>query len=186
MYYMIQTQIATFAKFSVLKILFHLTRVLLSELCTKNVTMSTHKFNKVALNCLKKIQEVNSKPFNHSHQIKAHKLEQLTGPPITCDLSLESLNTVVTIPENLPLSDTEKSVLSKGLKFVPMSKKLDDFSIEQDVEKFLCHMKLNVFFHDKEGNSNTSNKDIFETLQTRNSKWTPPRGSVRLFRYFHQ
>ena len=90
-------------------------------------------------------------------------------------MSLESLNTVVTIPENLPLSDTETSVLSKGLKFVPMSKKLDDFSIEQDVEKFLCHVKLNVFFHDKEGNSNTSNKDIFETLHlTKNSKWTPP------------
>ena len=29
-----------------------------------------------------KIQEVNSKPFNHLHQIKAQKLEQLTGPPI--------------------------------------------------------------------------------------------------------
>ena len=27
-----------------------------------------------------KIQEVNSKLFNHLHQIKAHKLKQLTGP----------------------------------------------------------------------------------------------------------
>ena len=87
---------------------------------------------------------------------------------------LESLNTGVTIPENLPLSDAEKSNLSKGLKFVPMSKELDEFSIKQDVEKFLCHVKLNVFFHDKKDNSNTSDKDIFETLQTQNSKWTPP------------
>ena len=71
-----------------------------------------------------KIQEVNSKLFNHLHQIKAHKLEQLTGPPISCDSSLESLSTVVTIPENLSLSDAEKSVLSKGLNFVPISKNL--------------------------------------------------------------
>ena len=42
-----------------------------------------------------KIQEFNSKLFNHLHQ----KLEQLTGPPITCDSSLESLSTdVITIP----------------------------------------------------------------------------------------
>ena len=82
-----------------------------------------------------KIQEVNSKLFNHLHQIKAQKFEQLTGPPITCDSSLESLNTVVTIPENLSLSDAEKSVLSKGLNFVPISKKLDEFSVKQDVEK---------------------------------------------------
>ena len=87
-----------------------------------------------------KIQEVNSKLSNHLHQIKAHKFEQLTGPSKTCNSSLESLSTVVTIPENFPLSDEEKSVLSKGLNFVP----------------------------------NTSNKDIFETLQTRKSKWTPP------------
>ena len=121
-----------------------------------------------------KIQEVNSKLFNHLHQIKAHKLEQLTGPSNTRDSS--SLSTVVTIPENLPLSDAEKSVLSKGLNFVPISKKLDEFSVKQDVEKFLRRVQLKAFFHDKEDDSNTSDKDIFETLQTRKSKWTPPEG----------
>ena len=94
-----------------------------------------------------KIQEVNSKLFNHSHQFKAHKVEQLTGPPITCDSSLESLNTVQCsyYSRKPSVSDAEKSVLSKGLKFVPISKKLDEFSIKQDVEKFLCRVKLNVF-----------------------------------------
>jgi len=42
-----------------------------------------------------------------------------------------------TIPENLPLSDSEKSVFSKGLICVPISKKLDEFSVKQDVEKFM-------------------------------------------------
>ena len=66
-----------------------------------------------------KIQQVNSKHFNHLHQIEAHKLKQFTGPPNTCDSSIESFSTVVTIQENLSLSDAEKSFLSKGLNFVP-------------------------------------------------------------------
>ena len=36
--------------------------------------------------------------------------------------------------------------------------------------------KKKAFFHDKEDVSDTSNKDIFETLLVRKSKWTPPEG----------
>ena len=72
-----------------------------------------------------KIQEFNSKLFNHLHL----KLEQLTGPPITCDSSLES-RSYYSI--NIPLSDAEKPVLSMGLNFVPISIKLDEFSVKQD------------------------------------------------------
>ena len=71
-----------------------------------------------------KIQDANSKLFKHLHQIKAQKLDQLIGPQITSDSSPENLKTVVTIPENLLLlSDSEKSFLSKGLNFVPISKR---------------------------------------------------------------
>jgi len=87
------------------------------------------------------------------------------GPQITCDLSPESHNTVVTISENLPLSDSEKSVLSKGWDFVPLSKNLEEFSVKQDVEKFLHRIQLKAFFHDKEDDSITSDKDTFKTLQ---------------------
>ena len=108
-------------------------------------------------------------------------------PSNTRDSSIESLSTVVTIPENFPLSDAEKSVLSKGLNFVPIFKKLDEFSVKQDVEKFLRRVQLKAFFHDKEDDSNTSDKDIFETFQTRKSKWTPQRGGPDcLFRFFRQ
>ena len=44
--------------------------------------------------------------FKHLHQIKAQKLDQLIGP----HSSLESLKTVVTIPENLPLSVSELEI----------------------------------------------------------------------------
>ena len=105
--------------------------------------------------------------LKHLHQIKAQKLDQLIGPQITSDSLPGDLKTVDTIPENLLLSDSEKSVLSKGLNFVPISKKTDEFSVKQDVEKFLRRVQLKAFFHDKEDDSNVSNKDTFETLQIR-------------------
>ena len=95
-----------------------------------------------------KIQDANSKLFKHLHQIKAQKLDQLIGPQVTNDSSPENLKTVVTIPENLLLSDSEKSVLSKGLNFVPISQKTDEFSVKQDVEKFLRRVQLKAFFSD--------------------------------------
>ena len=70
-----------------------------------------------------KIQDAKSKLFKHLHEIKAQKLDQLIGPQITSDSSPENLKTVVTIPENLLLSDSEKLFLSKGLNFVPISEK---------------------------------------------------------------
>ena len=74
---------------------------------------------------------------------------------------------------------SEKSVLSRGLKFVPISKRADEFSVKQDLEKFLRRVEMKAFFHDKKDDSNTSNTtplDTFETLQIRKSKWTPLEG----------
>ena len=48
-----------------------------------------------------------SELFNYLHQIKAQKLDQLIGSQIT-NSKLESLETVVAIPENFTLSDSEK------------------------------------------------------------------------------
>ena len=42
----------------------------------------------------------NSKLFNHLHQIKAHKLEQLTGPSNTRDSSIESIYMYLLFTEN--------------------------------------------------------------------------------------
>ena len=92
----------------------------------------------VLLNSIRaKIQELNATLFNHLHQIKTLKLEHLIGPKTSSHATFDSQNTVVTIPENLPLTDSEKSVLSRGLNFVPIAKSTDEFSVKQDVEKFL-------------------------------------------------
>ena len=91
----------------------------------------------------------NSKFFNHLHQIKTQKLDQLIGPQFTNDSSPESVQTLATIPENLPLSESEKSVLSKYLNFVPIPEKTDIFSVKQDVVKFLRRVQLKDFFTKK-------------------------------------
>ena len=48
-----------------------------------------------------KIQDANSKLFNHLQQIKAQKVDQLIGPQIIRDSSPEIRKTAVTIPEKL-------------------------------------------------------------------------------------
>ena len=75
--------------------------------------------------------------FNHLHQIRAQKLDQLIGPQNTRDSSPESLKTAISIPEKLPLSDSEKSVLSSGLNFVPFLKKSTNFQSSKTLKKFL-------------------------------------------------
>ena len=50
------------------------------------------------------------------------------------------------------------------------------------MEKFLRPVQLKAFFYDKEDDSNTSEKDIFQIFQTRKS-WTPPVSRWRLFRF---
>ena len=55
--------------------------------------------------------------------------------------------------------------------------------VKQDVENFLCCVQLKAFVHGKE-DSNTSDKDIFKTLQSRKSKWTPPEGQFASLDFF--
>ena len=99
----------------------------LSNICPSVLLRSIHA----------KIQALNSKLFHHLEQTKKHKLENLTNPRKnrTAPLVNQNHHTAVTIPENLPLSNAEKSVLSKGLNFVPISKTSDEFTTRQDVEK---------------------------------------------------
>ena len=68
--------------------------------------------------------------------------------------------------------------------FVPISKKSDEFTTRQDVEKFLRRVQLKAFFHNKEDKSDNTEKHAFETLTARKSKWTPPEGQFASIDYF--
>ena len=90
-------------------------------------------------------QNPSSKLFRHSEKTEKHKAH-LTNPRKNRTAPLENQNhhTVVTIPENQPLSNAEKSCLSKGLNFVPISKKTEEFTTRQDVEKFLRRVQVGL------------------------------------------
>ena len=127
-----------------------------------------------------KIRELNSRLFHHLHQTKNQKLQLLIGPQITNDTTLHSHNTVVTIPENLLLTDSKKSVLSKGLHFGPIANGTSEFSVKHDVEKFLCRVQLKAFFYSKEDDSDTSDKIFLKHFQFANLNGLPQRDNLPL------
>ena len=110
---------------------------------------------------------------------------------------------VVTIPEDLPLNEHERSLLAKSVNFIPTKSVTDEFQVKEDNEKFFRRSRLKAHFHvmseDTPGGadddhltdtiaSNSSDIDatnsnqqqdtgttgIIENLRPRPSKWTPP------------
>ena len=90
-------------------------------------------------------------------------------------------NLVVTVPPDLPLSDSERSVLAKGLKFVANPRPVDSFSVKEDTEKFFRHLRLKAHFLDS---YSIQVKDIFETLNRKKSSWSPPEGQFGYLELF--
>ena len=112
----------------------------LSNVCASVLLQSIHT----------KIQALNSKLLPHLEkkiktQTRKHH-ESLKKKNKTAPLENQNNHTVVTIPENHLLSNAEKSVLSEGLSFVPISKKTDEFTTRQNVQKFLSRVQLKAFF----------------------------------------
>ena len=90
----------------------------------------------VLLNSIRaKIQELNATLFNHLHQIKTLKLQHLIGPKTSSHATFDSQNTVVTIPENIPFTDSQKSVLSRGLNLPWVPEVLFFFHEERAVKR---------------------------------------------------
>lgn len=53
---------------------------------------------------------------------------------------------IKTIPDTLSLSEAEKSVLRKGLIFIPIRPNTDEFTTREDCEKFYRRLRLKAFF----------------------------------------
>ena len=90
--------------------------------------------------------------------------------------STQHKRTVVTIPDDLPLTDAENSVLSKGLTFVPVNSKTDEYQVKADYERYFRRLRLKAHFHDREDASTTPENDPFIKFDTKTSIWTPPYG----------
>ena len=84
---------------------------------------------------------------------------------------------VFTIPPDLPLTDPERIILTKGLKFVPNSGPIDFFSVKEDTETFFRRLRLKALFHNNQ--SSLYNKDVFEAINPKKSSWSRPEGQFR-------
>ena len=59
---------------------------------------------------------------------------------------------VDTIPVDLELTEAETSVLSKGLTFVPVNNKIDEYQVKTDCEKCFRRLRLKAHFHGQADN----------------------------------
>ncbi|KAL9952017.1 hypothetical protein ACROYT_G039216 [Oculina patagonica] len=147
------------------------------------------------------IHIVNSDWFQYLKLIKDRKLQKLTANATNLtrhqevvdgndSMTVENL-TIKTIPDSLNLSEAEKSVLQKGLNFIPTKPKTDEFTTKEDCEKFFRRLRLKAFFHDKDHESNGSldapSEDvIFDQLKPKQSTWIPPSGKFSALDHYFQ
>ena len=96
--------------------------------------------------------------------------------------SANESNLVFTIPPDLSLSDPERSVLAKGLKFVPNSGPIDLFSVKEDTEAFYRRSRLKGLFHNQ--SSTYNNKDIFEQVNPKSLLGLHLKANFRLLFFF--
>ena len=136
----------------------------------------------------RQIHELNSRIYESLKSTKERKFVQLCGKRQN---QLAEINThddhdyqsklVVKIPDDLPLSEAEKSELSKGLSFVPVKKSTDEYQVKADCEKFYRRLRLRAHFHNKEASGSQATHgtcDPFAKLNDKESTWTPPEGKV--------
>ena len=124
------------------------------------------------------IHTLNHRLYESVCATKRNKFMSLVGVDRACPAQCDSdvvRHSVVTIPDDLALSESEISVLSKGLNFVPIAKSSDEFQIKKDSESFFRRSRLTAFFSDT-SNSSFRDRDVFESLCPRKSNWVPPEG----------
>ena len=99
---------------------------LLQEPCTKA------QYHRVSI----LISEMNSQFYHEIKAVKDAKFATLLDKApshhstIINQASVQHKRTVITIPDDLPLTDAENSVLSKGLTFVPVNSKTDEYQVK--------------------------------------------------------
>ena len=99
---------------------------------------------------------------------------------------------MVTIPEDLQLDTHERSVLEKGLNYIPTRKHCDEYTAKADCEKFYRRLRLKAQFSSNQESRemDTSQTPVlsedttFESLKPKTSNWTPPPGRFGSLDYY--
>ena len=93
---------------------------------------------------------------------------------------------VVTIPNDLTLDDSERSLLRKGLGFVPVNKRPNTMQSLEDLNRFYRKVRLHAFFNNLDQTVDERNKetdscdDEFKILKKASgSSFTPKEGQFQ-------
>ena len=124
------------------------------------------------------IHTLNRKLYQHMKDVKTCKLGRLL-PYSRRNNLMNNEKQVVTIPNDLLLSDNERSVLNKGLNFIPLEKSFHHFTVRQHVELFFRRLCLQAYHHNQP-NIKSTIQDPFHQIQTEDFKWTPNPGQCKV------
>jgi hypothetical protein len=138
-----------------------------------------------------KIHCLNSEFYENIEQTKTRKFRALHPTWFTrathCNNDKDKL--VVTIPGDLHLEPCERSVLSKGLKFIP-TKAICNIQLQEDLERFYRRLRLHAhfnankddarFIHDEEDQTSGFEKFKPQIKKT----WTPKEGEFPILDAF--
>ena len=116
----------------------------------------------------KRVHDLNKDLHEECLSVKNKKFDDLLLPSVTHNEDYKKL--VVTIPEHLHLSDTERKVLSKGLSFISTSVKKNRNKTNVDLQRFYRHVKLHAYFNDpdkpiSENSDVTTEYSVFNKIQ---------------------
>ena len=132
----------------------------------------------------KKIHMLNQSLYEFLKDLKQKKFNTLIQeqrPSRANPQTVTQRNIVHTIPDDLPLTNDERSVLNKGLKFIPRKPTIDEFQAKHDAEAFFRRLRLKVHFHNQqpdadEEDSPSPEVDAIDSLFPKKSTWTPRPG----------
>ena len=114
-------------------------------------------------------------------------VDQPTPPPPISPQSVGPYQShkqlVFTIPESLPLSEAERSVLSKGLKFIPLRQSTSKYKTLLDCERFYRQIRWMAVLENKP--QRPLSDDIFTHLFQTGGRNPPPRQSPDVEMYIN-
>ena len=86
---------------------------------------------------------INAELYQNLKHTKSKKMNSLVPDPPP-----SHSRTVVTIPEDLPLDPAIIEILSKGTKFIPTPRKVDEERLSDAMQQFYRKVRLHAFFND--------------------------------------
>ena len=128
-----------------------------------------HDLNRAYYKCLVEVKSSKLKNFRQQQHQQAPSHVR----------NADSHKLVVTIPEDLPLSEDERSVLSNGLTYIPRKNNIAEFQAKSDVEQFYCRLRLKAHFFDQKKKDSGEDEPSDEPSippPLRYSSWTPLQG----------